>query len=116
MNDQTKPQPPPEKNDRPAAWDLVVQDMRDRDVFGKAKYGTRLQPFNGRDQLVDAYQEVLDLAVYLRNAIYERDHSEESALLKQNRELVERVEELTRENRTLVDRVAALSDYAITRR
>jgi len=41
--------------------------------MGKERYGTRLQPFNGRDPFIDAYQEVLDLAVYLRQAIYERD-------------------------------------------
>lgn len=43
------------------------------DKFGRRKYGTPLQPFNGRDPLVDAYQEVLDLAVYLRQAIWERE-------------------------------------------
>jgi hypothetical protein len=66
-------QPAPEPNDRPAAWDLVLADMRARDAEGRRKYGTPLQPFNGRDALVDAYQEALDLAVYLRQAIYERD-------------------------------------------
>jgi hypothetical protein len=65
-------QPPPERNGRPASWDLVVQDMRDRHAHGLAKYGTPLQPGNGRDSLVDAYQEALDLAVYLRNEIEER--------------------------------------------
>lgn len=30
-----------------------------------------LQPFNGRDALVDAYQEAVDLAVYLRQRIEE---------------------------------------------
>jgi hypothetical protein len=45
--------------------------MKDRDVTGAAKYGTRLQPFNGRDSLVDAYQEALDLVVYLRQRIEE---------------------------------------------
>lgn len=66
-------QPAPIKNQGPAVWNLVVQDMVQRDFFGEAKYGTRLQPNNGRDFLVDAYQEALDLVVYLRGAIYERD-------------------------------------------
>lgn len=70
----TNAQPEPTKNDKPAVWDLVMQDMRGRDRFGLEKYGTRLQPFNGRDALVDAYQEALDLVVYLRTAIYERDN------------------------------------------
>lgn len=67
------PQPSPKKSDRPAVWDLVAEDMRQRDAAGLAKYGTRLQPGNGRDALVDAYQEALDLVVYLRQAIAERD-------------------------------------------
>ena len=60
-------------NDGPAVWDLVMQDMNDRDKMGTRKHGTRLQPNNGRDAMVDAYQEALDLVVYLRQAIYERD-------------------------------------------
>ena len=32
-----------------------------------------LQAFNGRDSLKDAYEEALDLCVYLRTAIYEKD-------------------------------------------
>lgn len=69
----SKPQPPPSRNSQPAVWDLVVADMKERDQEGRKKYGTPLQPFNGRDVLTDAYQEALDLAVYLRQAIYERD-------------------------------------------
>lgn len=67
------PEPAPQKNDKPALWDLVVDDMRMRDEFGRTKYGTPLQAGNGRDALVDAYQEILDAAVYLRQMIYERD-------------------------------------------
>ena len=66
-------QPSPVGNDLPAVWDLVVSDMLDRDQVGRQRYGTPLQPHNGRDALVDAYQEALDLAVYLRQAIFERD-------------------------------------------
>ena len=66
-------QPPPIPSDRPAVWDLVIADMQDRDRIGRERYGTPLQPHNGRDALVDAYQEALDLAVYLRQAIAERD-------------------------------------------
>jgi len=67
-------QPAPMRDiaDQPAVWDLVIADMRERDVVGRQRYGTPLQPHNGRDALVDAYQEALDLAVYLRQAIYER--------------------------------------------
>jgi hypothetical protein len=44
--------------------------------MGIAKYGTPLQTFNGRDPLIDAYQEALDLAVYLKQAIMERKEDE----------------------------------------
>ena len=66
-------QPAPVATANPHSWDLVLADMAERDQFGKSKYGTNLQPGNGRDALADAYQEALDLAVYLRTAIYERD-------------------------------------------
>lgn len=66
-------QPPPVPNDRPAVWDLVIRDMRERDAVGRERYGTPLQPHNGRDALVDAYQEGLDLVVYLRQRIAEND-------------------------------------------
>lgn len=67
------PQPAPTTNANPAVWDLVMKDMRARDEAGQLRYGTRLQAHNGRDVLIDAYQEALDLTVYLRQAIYERD-------------------------------------------
>lgn len=68
-----QPQPDPKPSDAPASWDLVMADMAARKEFGRNKYGVLLQPNNGRDALADAYQEALDLAVYLRTAIYERD-------------------------------------------
>ena len=71
-SDLSKPEPIPITNDNPAVWDLVIDDMRARDASGLAKYGTRLQSHNGRDALVDAYQEALDLVVYLRQVIEER--------------------------------------------
>lgn len=67
------PEPDPIPSEAPAIWNLVVNDMDDRDISGRLKYGTPLQPFNGRDALKDAYQEALDLVVYLRQALYERD-------------------------------------------
>jgi hypothetical protein len=57
-------------------WELVVEDMQARDAMGRQRYGTPLLAGNGRDALVDAYQEALDLAVYLRQAIEEREVSD----------------------------------------
>ena len=51
---------------------LVIEDMEERRRMGIAKFGTALQAHNGRDALVDAYQEALDLAAYLRQEIEER--------------------------------------------
>jgi len=72
-NSPNAPEPAPVKNNHPAVWDLVLADMKERDSIGKEKYNTRLQPFNGRDPLIDLYQEILDAAVYIRQIIYERD-------------------------------------------
>jgi len=71
--DQPKPKP---TTGRPI-WDLVVEDMKARDHLGRKRYGTPLQANNGRDALQDAYEEALDLAVYLRQALEERDQLEE---------------------------------------
>lgn len=84
-------QPAPTANDRLAIQDLVIEDLQrvsvrlDRDPhiddasyarviadiearkeIGLKRYGTLLQAFNGRDALLDAYQEALDLCQYLR--------------------------------------------------
>jgi hypothetical protein len=64
-------EPEPTSSDSPAIWDLVLKDIEERDRNGLSKYGVRLQAFNGRRPLIDAYQEALDLVVYLRQAIYE---------------------------------------------
>lgn len=42
----------------------VVSDMKDRRLFGIKKYGLPVQVGNGRDNLLDVYQELLDAAVY----------------------------------------------------
>lgn len=68
----SNPEPPPIKNNTTPIWALVIKDMSERDAAGARKYGMQLQAFNGRDPLVDAYQEALDLVVYLRQAIEER--------------------------------------------
>jgi len=66
------PEPSPKANDERAVWELVIADMQTRDQVGALKYGMRLTAHNGRDALTDAYQEALDLAVYLRQEIQER--------------------------------------------
>lgn len=69
----SNPEPLPIESSNPPLWHLVVSDMQERKEFGEKKYGMSLTAWNGRDALVDAYQEALDLCVYLRQTIYERD-------------------------------------------
>lgn len=69
MKEQQRPTP----NDSDAILDLVIADIQARDKVGVQRYGTRLQANNGRDSLRDAYEEALDLAFYLKQAIVERD-------------------------------------------
>lgn len=79
-------QPDPKPNDSIPVWNLVVADMQARDHIGRARYGTPLQAHNGRDALRDAYEEALDQAVYLRQAIVERSDiaAERDRLLVEN--------------------------------
>lgn len=70
---QHQEQPAPTANQHPAVWPLVMVDMASRDKLGRERYGLPLQPHNGRDMLRDIYEELLDAAVYIRAAIYERD-------------------------------------------
>jgi hypothetical protein len=84
-------QPAPVATHRRPAWDIVLEhmarpredaygevrahviaDMKQRDELGRARYGTPLTSHNGRDHLVDAYQEALDMAVYLAAWLDER--------------------------------------------
>ena len=51
---------------------MVLADLTNRALEGKEKYGEPLKAHNGRNPLWDAYQEALDLAMYLRQAIEEQ--------------------------------------------
>lgn len=65
-------QPLPTPNDGAHIHDLLTADIQARKELGTRRYGTPLQAHNGRDALLDAYQECLDLAVYLRQLLAER--------------------------------------------
>lgn len=68
-----KEQPDPIHNDSPSIVDLVIEEFKQRKQIGLERYGVALQANNGRDALRDALDEALDLVVYLRQAIAERD-------------------------------------------
>lgn len=57
----------------------VQRDLEDRIEMGAKRYGERLKTFNGRDALIDAYQEVLDLAVYLKQYLMEQRAGQDQA-------------------------------------
>lgn len=76
----TRLQPTPKATESPDCWLLVMEDMKDRREFGLAKYGVPVRHDSGRDPLADAYQEVLDLAVYLRAEIQRRRDVREEEL------------------------------------
>lgn len=52
---------------------LVLYDLYQRVEKGKKEYGEPLKTFNGRNALRDAYEEVLDLAMYLRQQLEEQE-------------------------------------------
>lgn len=72
MNERITEQQPPRNTGGESVWQMVLRDMAEREQHGIDKYGMPVLAGNGRDALVDAYQEALDLCVYLRQAIEER--------------------------------------------
>lgn len=83
-------QPLPMPNAFPFIHDLMVRDINEifsltetkhtltadvlaRKALWERRYGTPLQPFNGRNVVLDAYEELLDAAAYLRQALYEAE-------------------------------------------
>lgn len=64
-------QPLPAASDGPLIHDLVAADLKSRQRLGIERYGTPLQPGNGRSALRDLYEELLDAACYTRQLIEE---------------------------------------------
>lgn len=50
----------------------VIVDMRERHEIGIKRYGVPLTSGNGRNAMIDAYQELLDFVVYCRTWLDER--------------------------------------------
>lgn len=56
----------------PRPWgQQIARDVAARKQLGIERYGVPLQANNGRDALVDAYQEALDLLVYFEQVLVE---------------------------------------------
>lgn len=69
-------QPPPTASEGDVMAE-VIADLTERRRVGIERYGTPLQPFNGRKALVDAYQEGADLLAYLKQEMIERERLED---------------------------------------
>lgn len=63
--------------------DELVKDLQARVEVGKIKYGESLKSHNGRNCLMDAYQEVLDLAMYFKQLLIEQRDELEASCNKQ---------------------------------
>lgn len=68
-------QPLPVPNGLPDVQSMVIADITARRELGISRYGSALQPHNGRDALRDLYEELIDACMYIRQAIAERDAS-----------------------------------------
>lgn len=75
---------------------LVRADLEAREKLGIERYGTALRAHNGRDAMKDAYEEALDLACYLKQAIIERDGTVAADQARQRAMLDEMLEEYRR--------------------
>lgn len=64
-------QPLPTPNGHPSIQDALIERIEARKQVGIERYGTTLQPFNGRNAILDAFEESLDLTTYLLQVLYE---------------------------------------------
>lgn len=76
MSNASKHQPHPKQGEK-IVIDVVLSDIRERAEAGKIKYGHYLETNNGRNPLWDAYQEAIDLVMYLRQALLEQEKQNE---------------------------------------
>ena len=54
-----------------ARFASIIADMEARDRIGRERYGTPLQPFNGRDARRDMYEGLLDASAYAMQDLME---------------------------------------------
>jgi hypothetical protein len=59
------------KDLRAVGLDNIAEDTEARIRLGEQKYGTRLKAHNGRDAMLDLYQEVLDGCNYAKQLVVE---------------------------------------------
>jgi hypothetical protein len=69
-------QPMPVRSDRPDIQSMVIADIERRRQVGIERYGTALQPHNGRNALLDLYEELIDAAMYVKQRLVEEGTAE----------------------------------------
>lgn len=75
MSGPAEHEPMPKRN-KPGQIEVfphVHHDLMVREEYGRKEYGGPLVTEDGRSSLWDAYQEALDLAMYLRKLIIEEE-------------------------------------------
>ena len=60
------------REDEQSSWDYVLEDIAKREKMGYNKYGKYLTVKADEDMLNHAYNEALDLVVYLRTLLLQR--------------------------------------------
>lgn len=53
-------------------WPWLLARLEERVALGEERYGRRLTTQNGRDALLDAWEEAVDLVMYLTQMLMER--------------------------------------------
>jgi len=103
-------QPLPVVNDAPDIQSQVIADIEQRRRVGIARYGTALQPHNGRDSLRDLYEELIDAAMYVKQAMVERDQPIPSVVVAELRAKIQRKDDLIAELRKSLDVATRMRD------
>lgn len=73
VRDPDRDQVAPVPNDNPSCHDLVIEDLKERKEFGFNKYQSLLQPGNGRNMMLDFYEELQDALCYAKGVLVEQD-------------------------------------------
>lgn len=92
-------QPLPVQNDADDIQSQVIADIAQRRKVGISRYGTALQPHNGRDALLDLYEELLDGVMYVKQVMVERDQPLPGQVLRDLRSEIQRKDDLIAELR-----------------
>lgn len=65
---------------RESDYEQLVRDIRSREALGVQRYGQSHRGFNGRNTVMDAYEETIDQALYLRSLLTMADASREDVV------------------------------------